>query len=271
MNADKLFKAVIGRDPDHNHETTHRYASVEDDIEIKKPVNNSETLTKTQNQNNTKEEQKKPKTVADYKLRLKIMEMERRLDEYSNPVPNFDQGEDDPDVITRRYDKLIEDQGKTSLRQKQKIYLINWRNIWRNRTLTIMQHFLYSTRYKLPYSQKLRKKYYDSPSYRIGFCFGLLRHLKMQQMIMYSQLTDFQFTYDSLHMHMKLYEKIVRLDVDMRDIMKHIRELESKRRLQEDPNYYDEDSNVKPKKLVDESILHIGPAAGKSMGVGKKG
>ncbi|CAG9794073.1 unnamed protein product [Diatraea saccharalis] len=266
-NVDKIFKSVIGREADYVQETTHAFPDIPDEeffnftkhkrkhsqtflyknktaikhfLTLKNSTNKNEKVTANhtmKNKVNSTEDENPFKTINDIENRMRALEIERILANDLNPLPNFDKDEDDTALITRRFDKLKKEFeiGDSRRRERQ----VKSRNIIRNRTISIMDHFIYATRYKLPYSQILRAKYRDSENYRIGYCFGLLYQLKRQQILMYTELSLHQFNIEHLHLHMKLYEKVVRLDVDIKDTMRLIRQYEAKRRVREDPNYYD--------------------------------
>ncbi|RVE47383.1 hypothetical protein evm_007982 [Chilo suppressalis] len=262
FDVDKLFKEVIGHEADHIHETTHAVPDIADEeifnITKIKPLsyqrlNNSskKVMTKLKSKDDREGEDmmkklkedfgvedNSPKTVKEIEDKMRELEIQRIFANELNPLPNFEKNEDDPSLITRRFDKLRNEVHLGDGRRQRGDP--NLRNLIRNRTLAVMEHFVYATRYKLPYSQILRAKYHNSEQYRIGFCYGLLYQLKRQQILMFTQLTIHQYTTSTLHMHMRLYEKVVRLDVDIKDTIRLIRQIESRRRLKEDRNYYDE-------------------------------
>ncbi|XP_028170378.1 uncharacterized protein LOC114360024 [Ostrinia furnacalis] len=172
-------------------------------------------------------------TVEDFKINKRVREVLRILNEPPLRLPNFDRGDDDLGLITRKFDQMRRD-----FRKRYERYRVE--KVWRTRMITIMNHFIHATRYKLIHPQLLRKKYYEMNRYRIGYCFALLTHLKRQQLYIYTTLILFRKKVYFLHMHMRMYEKIVRLDVDIKDIIRMVKTLESRRRIEADPKYYDE-------------------------------
>lgn len=193
--------------------------------------------------------------ITDYHIfRMKKFEIQRLLKEERSPFPNFAKDEDDLDHITQRFDAM---QAKKKQRNsfRREIYFdyqIPYQgSIWRMkvRMRDLMQHFVYVTRYKLPYTQLLRRKYKGHLKYQIGYCFALLRHLRQEQKNLYSALKNFHKLYNNLVFHMKMYEKIVRLDVDIKDICRLIKVLNYKRNLEDDEDYYKDSEESEPESL----------------------
>ncbi|XP_028029092.1 uncharacterized protein LOC114242214 [Bombyx mandarina] len=180
-------------------------------------------------------------------MRRMNVKIAKILNQKSSQIPNFNNNDDDPSKITRRFDELRKkaikgiDTGKNYLRLE---YFsddnITEISIEKNKTLALMEHYIYETRYKLPYAQLLRKKYRDNIKYKIGFCFALLRQLKQQQMMIYTTLVNQYLRTTTLHFHIKMYEKVVRLDIDIKDVILLVRRYERARKLALNPNYYDD-------------------------------
>lgn len=173
-------------------------------------------------------------SVKDIKTRHRLRNAMIIINDNTSPIPNFDAGDDDTRIITRRFDEMRRSH------QDFRRYREYWAQyVWRNQTITIMDHFIHATRYKLPHSQLLRKKYHKVTRYRLGYLFALLTHLKRQQMVLYTTLILFRVMVYHLHMHLRIYEKVVRLDVDIKDVIRMIKTIEMHRRLDSDKRFYD--------------------------------
>ncbi|XP_049867903.1 uncharacterized protein LOC126368068 [Pectinophora gossypiella] len=108
----------------------------------------------------------------------------------------------------------------------------------KNRTISIMHNWVYRTRFNLLYSQRMRKKYILSIRYKLGYCFALLRQLKREQRLLFNGYLYSGPVQGHLYYHLKIYEKVVRLDVDMKDLIKFIKGLELSRKKTEQPDFY---------------------------------
>ncbi|CAK1544851.1 unnamed protein product [Leptosia nina] len=158
----------------------------------------------------------------------------------NNPSPNFEI--DELDVQTRRFDvmrnKTLETDNTLREHYFDKEYgPVAYKHKWK--TVRLMEQFIYETRYKLPFVQLLRKKYILQPRYRIGFCFALLNYLRQQQILLYAALKRNMNAWINLSAHLKVYEKIIRLDVDIRDLIAYIKKINWDRMQKEEPYYFD--------------------------------
>ncbi|KAJ8715883.1 hypothetical protein PYW08_013168 [Mythimna loreyi] len=152
----------------------------------------------------------------------------------------------DLDTLTRKVDQMIEE-NKINNNFPQETRRETYRDDdWpatyeaKTRYMNLMQHFTYITRYKLIYPQLLRKKYWENPQYRIGFLFALLRHLKNLQKWIFWKLTKHGDEIDgSIYFDLKMYERILRLDVDIKDCVLLIKKMEYHRNIQYNPKFYD--------------------------------
>ncbi|KAJ8713723.1 hypothetical protein PYW07_014093 [Mythimna separata] len=183
-------------------------------------------------------------TLRDIKKRRSKLQLEKLLNTHRSVSDYL--ADSDLDSLTRKFDQMVEENKKnTNLGQEtRREYYIeyDWRAIYQSKTrfMNLITHFTYITRYKLVYPQVLRKKYLDSPQYKIGFLFALLRHLKNMQKWIYWKLTSHGDGIDgSIYYDIKMFEKILRLDVDIKDAELLLRKMEYHRNLQYNPKYYD--------------------------------
>lgn len=109
----------------------------------------------------------------------------------------------------------------------------------RRKTMEIMHSIVHEVRYKLVYPQLMRKKYYKSIRYRLGYLFAMLRHLQRQARLVFHELQIMSENYISLYLTMRLLDKLGRLSTDVKDVLKLIRQYELERKMVEDPQYYD--------------------------------
>lgn len=151
--------------------------------------------------------------------------------------------------LTRKVDQMIEKYKKTVPRDTRR-ESYSWGEDdmkWeiKTRYMNLITHFVYITRYKLVYPQVLRKKYFDSYPYKFGFMFALLRHLKNMQKWLYWTLTTIGFHVDgSVYFAIKLYEKIQRLDIDIKDLILLITKTQYHRNLLYNPKFYDYEREI---------------------------
>lgn len=157
----------------------------------------------------------------------------------------------DRDTLTRKFDELVEkNQIKIPTKTRREYYyssdtkaqkLTKREN--KRRLRELMSHFIYITRYKLAFAQVLRQKYYDNTVYKIGFLYGLLRHLKNMQKWVYWALDTNGHTGNSVvgtvQYGLKMVEKLQRLDVDIKDVILLIKKWEFRTNIAINPNYYD--------------------------------
>lgn len=151
---------------------------------------------------------------------------------------------DDPTVITEKFDKLVAKHRNTKFLTRREEYhpgenqpsqksfeLTKWA------VFQVVEHFTYIARYKLVLSQVLKKKYSGNFRYRLGYLFSLLRHLKNTQK--WLQWAYKQYAVDHHYYEVKMLQKIMRLDVDIRDVVAMIKKAEYDRNMLFDPFFYD--------------------------------
>lgn len=185
-------------------------------------------------------------TLKEIKLRRFQLQLEGVLN--SNRTVADYLSDTDFDSLTRKFDQMMEKYKVEKTETRREVYdngeAYTWRKVdAKKRLRNLITHFVYITRYKLVFPQVLRKKYVDSPVYRIGFLFALLRHLKnMQKWIYWIMVTNGQTGYHivgTIYHDLKLIEKVIRLDIDIKDVVLLIRKYEYKGNIQSNPNYYD--------------------------------
>lgn len=135
-------------------------------------------------------------TVDEIKVRMRKIHLNKLLESQTTAIPDFSNDSDNPIHITRRFETIAKEaktQRKPNLRYQVYFQHSNRDRIFKEkqRTISLMEQFIYATRYKLPYLQLLRKKYNYHLKYKIGYCFALLRHLKQQQKLIYSSLHNY--------------------------------------------------------------------------------
>lgn len=167
-------------------------------------------------------------TMEDFSIRKRKIDLKVLLESDVKHIPNFNAKEDEIEVQTRRFERVYENQKREDILRQ--IYFNyedgNFIYLQKNRTISLMAQFVYETRYRLPHAQLLRKKYISNTKYRIGYCFALLRTLKQQQMVIYSTMKNYFKKMLSLYIHIKLYEKVVKLNVDIKDLINYIKHLD---------------------------------------------
>lgn len=239
MNSDDLYDTIRG-DVQKLWSKRNRKTNLEDYM-------NTQNYTTEMNTRNTKLPTKPGQsqdfdsenlTIADIKRRMQEREAWSIIEQNNNHLESFANGVDETAVITRRFDQI----SWWVNRPIGEVYDgIHWYETQsaKLRTIGVMAQFVYVTRYRLEYSQLLRKKYMQDVKYKIGYCFALLRLLKTQQLILYTTMVNNVFLFrHGDYPHLRVYEKIVRLDVDIRDVIKLIKQLEHERKMVEFPNYY---------------------------------
>ncbi|XP_041986697.1 uncharacterized protein LOC121738598 [Aricia agestis] len=177
-------------------------------------------------------------SLEDFYIQKRLKDVEVLLDKRTE-IPKFDPNVDELNVETRRFDRMQSE--KKYLRSSielDKDYI----EVQKRRTISLMQQFIYETRYQLPYAQMLRKKYINNLRYKMGYCFALLRTLKQQQLLIYTTLEKNWLNMMHILIHLKFYEKIMRLDVDIMDVVKFIRRMHKT---------YEDELNKKKKKKKD--------------------
>lgn len=168
-------------------------------------------------------------TLEELHLRKTKLDIKTLLESHVSGLPNFD-NEDEISIQTRRFNNIQNSSNGTNLRD----HYMSMRsgatvNHRKNRIVQLMAQFVYQIRYQLPYAQLLRKRYNKNLRYRIGYCFALLRNLKRQQMVIFTTMKNYQERFLVLYAIIKLYEKVVKLDVDIKDLMKYIVHLDKVR------------------------------------------
>ncbi|XP_046969051.1 uncharacterized protein LOC124536534 [Vanessa cardui] len=163
-------------------------------------------------------------TMEEFIMRKRQIDIDNLLDLNFSPIPNFDKTNDEIAMQTRRFNSVRKEAKKqNNLRQVYFDYE-NGTFIYgeKNRTVTVMAQFVYETHYRLPYAQILRQKYIHDVKYRMGYCFALLRTLKQQQMVIYSTMRKYSKKMWVVFTHLKWYEKVLKLNVDIKDLIKYI-------------------------------------------------
>lgn len=188
------------------------------------------------------------------KVRMLTREIQSILQDAS-PISMVQNTEDPISQTSRRFNELRNKNLTTRKQYRRDNYPMNnykydsdlykgWENATmfiriKRRLLTIMEHFIYSTRYRLMYSQKLRIKYRGDAKYKLGFLFALLKSIKQKQRILLNSYRKEYFIWQSFFIHLKVYQRIIRFDVDVKDVIKYIKQLEYERKQKEFPDYYD--------------------------------
>lgn len=167
-------------------------------------------------------------TMEDFSIRKRKIDLKVLLESDVKHIPNFNAKDDEIEVQTRRFERVHESQKREDILRQLYFSYEDGKFIYlqKNRTISLMAQFVYETRYRLPHAQLLRKKYISNTRYRIGYCFALLRTLKQQQMVIYSTMKNYLKKMLSLYIHIKLYEKVVKLNVDIKDLINYIKHLD---------------------------------------------
>ncbi|XP_022830286.1 uncharacterized protein LOC111359078 [Spodoptera litura] len=180
--------------------------------------------------------------------RMKIRMLKKQLEKVlTTDLPSISEyiDVDDPAVITEKFDKLLEKSRKSepSLTRRE-VYFYDgheeppaYKAKTKRLIFRIAEHFVYLTRYKLVLSQVLKKKYSGNLRYRIGFLFALLRHLKNMQK--WLQWTYKQYLVNTAFHEVKILQKVMRLDIDIRNVVDLIQKTEYQKNMLYDPNFYD--------------------------------
>ncbi|CAH0730053.1 unnamed protein product, partial [Brenthis ino] len=175
-------------------------------------------------------------TLEELHLRKTKLDIKTLLESHVSGLPNFED-EDQISIQTRRFNNIQNSSNDTNLRGLYMSMSGATVNHRKNRIVQLMAQFVYQIRYQLPYAQLLRKKYNKNLRYRIGYCFALLRNLKRQQMVIFTTMKNYQERFLVLYAIIKLYEKVVKLDVDVKDLMKYIVHLDKVRQTESDVKF----------------------------------
>lgn len=225
-----------------------------------------------------------PYTKSDFLQRRKLRQLEEIL-RTPSVVKQF-LNDDDFDTMTRRFDNIKTEQTRRKkellyyvnpprkpgmsfeerkIKKRQQMdYWVKQSFKWnydypyfmngykytleKNKTTQIMHAIVHEIRYKLVYPQLLRKKYHKSIRYRLGYLFGMLRHLQRQARLVYHEFQNMVENYQSIYFTLRIMDKINRFSTDVKDVIKLIRVYELQRKTVEDPHYYDQfPSSVVPK------------------------
>ncbi|PZC73054.1 hypothetical protein B5X24_HaOG210142 [Helicoverpa armigera] len=184
-------------------------------------------------------------TLRELKKRRLQIQIEKILNTEPTPVSNYLAGAGDPTVLTRRFDHMVAQFKMKDPETRREIYDSkeqHWPKIWAKRILwKLQEHFVYEVRYKLIYPQQLRKKYISNLKYKLGFLFGLLRQLKNQQKWVYWAFRVHHTRLSAIYFSFKMFEKLARLDVDIRDVIELIKKTEYKINIRKDPEFYEKE------------------------------
>ncbi|XP_073946613.1 uncharacterized protein [Choristoneura fumiferana] len=173
---------------------------------------------------------KKRRKVRPGFLRKSDLDTEALINsDLDKPVPDFNV---DPfKMLSRRFDLSVTQytqyRAKQALREEyfsdEYIDLVKLEKI---RLLSVMEQFVYESRYKMVYAQRLRKKYKRRVTYQLGYCFALMRNMKQQQYVLFSVMHSNRVNFTMFFQFMKMYERIIRLDIDLKDLIKFIKYLD---------------------------------------------
>lgn len=182
-------------------------------------------------------------TVRDIRRRILMRQLDKILNTDYKYISNFNVEEDHLTILTQKFDKLVEEHKAKANQTRREVYWDgdNQPRIWlqKLRSLNLMSQFIYMTRYKLVYSQILRKKYVNNYRYRLGYLFALLRNVKNMQKWVYSALKNNEIKIDTINFHVKCFERIMRFDIDIKDLIKFIIKTEYLRNMEYNPKFYD--------------------------------
>lgn len=188
-------------------------------------------------------------TLKELKIRRYRRMIEHVLSNDFQVITDFTSDAHDPDQITRRFDQIVK-KGQKELSHKTRRETYHGkvdqeeRYHQKVRTFRLMEHFIYETRYKMVFSQILRNKYINSHRYKLGYAFALIRHLKSMQKWLYWSIKSWNEYIETQYFNLKMLEKIMRLDVDIKNVIKLIRRLDYERKILYNPRYYDYSEEV---------------------------
>ncbi|KAF9410914.1 hypothetical protein HW555_010156 [Spodoptera exigua] len=178
-------------------------------------------------------------TLAQIKRRRLKQQLERFLETDLPSVSDY-MNNDDPTNLTKQFDKLVAEHRKRTRETRREIYFSHeYSSAKRDEKVRVMamaEHFVYATRYKLVLYQVMRNKYYGSMKFRLGFLFALLRHLKNLQKWLYWSFLEFRIIL--LSHELKLLFKVMRLDLDIRYVVRLIQKVDYKKNMLYDPGFY---------------------------------
>ncbi|KAI5640373.1 hypothetical protein NE865_07298 [Phthorimaea operculella] len=159
-------------------------------------------------------------------LHTMLLDAEMAIRQALVPPPS----EPQPKKSALRYDFPLEPQQTRHDKMRAKI-------------MNMMYTHVYRAQYYVTFAQMQRKRYIHHVRYKLGFCFCLQRQLWQEQRALIQTLhtqhhnhTLYQGVY--LPWALFAFEKVNRLQRDIRDVIHHIKQLEYDRKMIEDPDYY---------------------------------
>ncbi|CAD0201039.1 unnamed protein product [Chrysodeixis includens] len=183
------------------------------------------------------------RTVRDIRRKMLMRQLDKILNSDYKYMPNFNIEEDHFAALTKQGDELLKQHRERKNQTRREVYWsgdVSW-SIWlqKKRILDIMSQFVYMTRYKLIYSQVLRNKYGANYRYKLGYLFALVRHIKNMQKWVYTALKKQSYWVDTINFNMKCYERIMRFDIDIKNLVQLIIKTEYLRNMEYSPRFYD--------------------------------
>lgn len=195
-------------------------------------------------------------TERERQFRRVVLELESILREQSEKQHKLDPEVDHIEETTRRFN-ILQEKTKATRRSFQGVnqpqvnasrrfwpwYPWKYLHAQKPQVYALMQAFIYYTRAKLPFPQAIRKKYLESYRYRLGYIFANIRTI-MEQMqwlfnVMYRSFDNFAVFITYTHF-LKMFESMIRYDIDVNDLINYLSRLEYDRKMVYDPEYYDE-------------------------------
>lgn len=187
---------------------------------FQKPLFSNTTSTSTTERNDHKltpapyKSKPDPEFMKIIKLRMLRRDLSIILREDHTYIPRFDNNDDDPLELTRRFDLNGTNQSRRGNETRRVQYFEKetkkadfYGEKWRIENL--MRQFIYMSRYKMSIMSSLRKKYRNQNKYKIGYLFGLFRMVKLQQRTMYSTLRKWYKSFNNPQIILQLYYKVM--------------------------------------------------------------
>lgn len=143
----------------------------------------------------------------------------KEFNEISKSVRNLtDAYKNKPGILSRRHG--FQDREDSSGEGPKKYFKETDK---KNKLINIMMTFLIHARYQIKKGLEEKQPIRGDTRYRIGYLFNRMRHLQYEQQKLVSAAQK-QRNHDhfSLYSMTKLYEKIVRCDVDIRDTINYL-------------------------------------------------